>query len=195
MDFVEMFQSFNIPYLTLYAFSTENWNRPRSEVETIINLLIENLDMAVDIAIKRNIRIKHLGRADRLSHEIQQKAMNAVNLTSKNSGLTVSIAFDYGGRGEIIDAVRRIIREKIPPDKIDEKLFSNYLYTADIPDPDLFIRTGGEMRLSNLLIWQTAYAELYFTPVLWPDFGKAEFEKALIAYDKRDRRFGMVSPL
>ena len=191
-DFVEMFAEYNIPYLTLYAFSTENWSRPKSEVDGIIRLLSENLDKAIQIAHEQNIRIRHLGRMDRLSPELQDKARAAIDLTKNNSRLTVNVAFNYGGRGEISDAVRAIVAGKIKADKIDEALVSRHLYTADTPDPDLLIRTGGEMRLSNFLIWQAAYAELYFTPVLWPDFGREELEKALAVFSKRQRRFGGI---
>ena len=191
-DFVEMFASYAIPYLTLYAFSTENWNRPKAEVDGIIKLLSENLDKVIEIAHGQNIRLRHLGRTDRLSPEIQKKARAAVDLTKNNSGLTVNVAFNYGGRSEITDAVRAIITGKIKPAKIDETLVSEHLYTAGLPDPDLLIRTGGEMRLSNFLIWQAAYAELYFTPVLWPDFGREELEKALSVFGSRQRRFGGI---
>jgi undecaprenyl diphosphate synthase len=191
-DFIDMFESYNIPYLTLYAFSTENWSRPKPEVEGIMNLVAENLDEAINIAHSRNIRIRHLGALDKLSPEIRKKAVQVVNLTSHNKGLTINIAFNYGGRSEIIDAVRRIVKAKVPPEKISEELFSQFLYTDGVPDPDLFIRTGGEMRVSNFLIWQAAYSELYFTPVLWPDFDREEFEKALLAYSKRQRRFGGI---
>jgi undecaprenyl diphosphate synthase len=191
-EFIDFFATYGIPYLTLYAFSTENWNRPESEVQGIMSLIAENIDKAIEIARNNNIRIKHLGNPDRLPPVIQQKAAQAIAITEKNTGLTVNIAFNYGGRSEIIRAVQQIIKAGLPAEAIDEKLFSQYLYTADMPDPDLFIRTGNEMRISNLLIWQSAYAELYFTPVLWPDFNKTEFEKALLAYSKRERRFGRL---
>jgi undecaprenyl diphosphate synthase len=155
-----------------------------------MRLLKDNFDEAVKIAQARNIRIRHLGQLDRLSPGLKRKASEAINATKNNTGLTVNIAFNYGGRTEIIDAVNQIAKEKIPSGKIDENIFSQHLYTKGIPDPDLIIRTSDEMRLSNFLIWQAAYAELYFTPVLWPDFGKEEFEKALLAYSKRQRRFG-----
>ena len=193
-DFVEAFASYGIPYLTLYAFSTENWNRPRAEVNGIIRLLSDNLDQAVKIAHEQNIRIRHLGKEDRLPQEVQHKARAAIDLTSNNSGLTVNIAFNYGGRSEIVNAAQEIARRSIKPENVDESVFSGYLYTAGMPDPDLFIRTGGEMRLSNFLIWQSAYAELYFTPVLWPDFGRAELDKALADYGRRQRRFGGLQP-
>jgi len=193
-DFVEMFTTYGIPYLTLYAFSTENWSRPKAEVEGIIRLLSENLDQAVKIANEQNIRIRHLGREDRLPQEIQKKARAAIDLTKNNTGLTVSIAFNYGGRSEIVKATQDIVRRRIKPENLDENLFSGYLYTAGMPDPDLFIRTGGEMRLSNFLIWQSAYAELYFTTALWPDFGRDELEKALADYSSRQRRFGGLQP-
>jgi len=191
-DFVEMFASYNIPYLTLYAFSTENWSRPKAEVTGILKLLSENLDKAIEIAHGQNIRLRHLGRMERLSPELQKKARAAIDLTKNNSGLTVNVAFNYGGRSEIADAVKAIVTGKIKADKIDESLVSGHLYTAGMPDPDLLIRTGGEMRLSNFLIWQAAYAELYFTPVLWPDFGRGELEKALSVFSKRQRRFGGI---
>jgi undecaprenyl diphosphate synthase len=194
-DFVELFSEYNIPYLTLYAFSTENWSRPKAEVVGILRLLEENLDKAIKIAMQKNIRINHLGKLDKLSLELQKKARKALELTRKNTGLTVNIAFNYGGRGEIVGAVRDIVDKHIPVEKIDENLFCQHLYTNGIPDPDLFIRTGGEMRLSNFLIWQAAYAELYFTPVLWPDFSKEELEKALRAYSNRQRRFGGLEPV
>ena len=193
-DFVEMFASYGIPYLTLYAFSTENWNRPKAEVDGIIRLLSENLDQAIEIAHEQNIRIRHLGKEDRLPQEIQKKARAAIDLTRNNSGLTVNIAFNYGGRSEIVNAAQEIARRRVKPDSLDENVFSGYLYTAGMPDPDLFIRTGGEMRLSNFLIWQSAYAELYFTPVLWPDFGRDDLEKALADYSGRQRRFGGLQP-
>jgi len=193
-DFVEMFASYGIPYLTLYAFSTENWNRPKAEVEGIIRLLSENLDQAVKIAHEQNIRIRHLGKEDRLPQEIQKKARAAIDLTRNNSGLTVNIAFNYGGRSEIVNAAQEIARRRVNINSLDERVFSGYLYTAGMPDPDLFIRTGGEMRLSNFLIWQSAYAELHFTPVLWPDFGRDELEKALEDYSQRQRRFGGLQP-
>lgn len=191
-DFVEMFATYNIPYLTLYAFSTENWSRPKSEVNGIIKLLSENLDKAIEIAHGQNIRIRHLGRADRLPRQIQDKARAAIDMTKNNTGLTVNVAFNYGGRSEIADAVKTIVENKIKAAKIDEMLVAEHLYTAGMPDPDLLIRTGGEMRLSNFLIWQAAYAELYFTPVLWPDFGREELEKALAVFSKRQRRFGGI---
>ena len=191
-NFVEMFLAYGIPYLTLYAFSTENWNRPESEVQGILSLIEENLDDALEVARHNNIRVKHLGSSDHLPPGIQQKIAQVVTTTAKNSGLTVNLAFNYGGRNEIVRAVQKIIEAGLPASAIDEELFACYLYTAGMPDPDLFIRTGNEMRLSNLLIWQSAYAELYFTPVLWPDFDKAELEKALASYSKRQRRFGRL---
>ncbi|MEI6186017.1 MAG: polyprenyl diphosphate synthase [Dehalococcoidia bacterium] len=193
-DFVETFAAYGIPYLTLYAFSTENWNRPRAEVNGIIRLLSENLDRAIEIAHGQNIRIRHLGKEDRLPQAVQKKARAAIELTRNNSGLTVNIAFNYGGRSEIVNAAQEIARRRVNINSLDESVFSGYLYTAGMPDPDLFIRTGGEMRLSNFLIWQSAYAELYFTPVLWPDFGRDELEKALADYSRRQRRFGGLQP-
>ena len=189
-NFVEMFEGYGIPYLTLYAFSTENWNRPAEEVRGIFKLLEDNLDEAIEIARKKNIRIRHLGSLENMSPLIQEKARQAVQITRNNTGLTVNVAFNYGGRSEIVNAVRRIVEEQISASQIDEDTVSRFLYTSGIPDPDLIIRTGDEMRLSNYLIWQSAYSELYFTPVLWPDFGKEELNKALDDFSRRQRRFG-----
>jgi undecaprenyl diphosphate synthase len=191
-DFVEIFVGYGIPYLTLYAFSTENWNRPTAEVQGIFKLLEDNLDEAIKIARTKDIRIRHLGSLDGLSPLIQDRAKKAIEITAQNKGLTVSIAFNYGGRNEIVHAARSIIKAGIPAEAVDENLFSQYLYTAGIPDPDLIIRTGDEIRISNYLIWQSAYAELYFTPSLWPDFGREELDKALADYSRRQRRFGRV---
>ncbi len=189
---VETFTEYKIPCLTLYAFSTENWNRPRSEINGIFKILEERLDEGIKYAQENGIRIRHLGKPDGLSLRLQEKVKLALELTQNNSLTTVNLAFNYGGRDEIIEATRSLILDCISPQDIDEKVFSQYLYTTDIPDPDLIIRTGGEMRLSNFLIWQSAYAEIYFTSVLWPDFDRKEINKALIAYSQRQRRFGRL---
>lgn len=191
---VEIFTEYEIPYLTLYAFSTENWNRPQAEVNGLLQLLEEKLDEGVKLAQEKGIKIRHLGKLDGLSPKIQHRIKQALELTQNNTGMTISLAFNYGGRDEIVEAMRRLILSGIPAQKIDECIVSQYLYTAGIPDPDLIIRTGGESRLSNFLTWQAAYAEIYFTPVLWPDFDRREIDKALIFYRQRQRRFGSVAP-
>ena len=179
-----------IKYATIYAFSTENWNRPADEVSSLFHLLEEAIDKEALELHQRNVRILHLGRLEGLSSALQRAITNAVALTRDNHSMTVCFAFNYGGRLEIIDAVRCLMLEGVPPQRVDEGLLSNYLYTADIPDIDLVVRTGGEVRISNFMIWQTAYSELYFTPVLWPDFDEKELEKALLSYSQRQRRFG-----
>jgi len=189
---VEVFLEYKIPYLTLYAFSTENWNRPQAEIDGIFKIIEKRLDEGVKFAHKNGIRIRHLGKPDGLPQRLQGKVKQAIETTQNNSRLTVSLAFNYGGRDEIVEAVRSLILSQILPQDINEKILSQHLYTTGIPDPDLIVRTGGEMRLSNFLIWQSAYAEIYFTPVLWPDFDKKEIDKALIAYSKRQRRFGSL---
>ena len=191
---VEIFREYNIPYLTLYAFSTENWNRPKEEIEGLFKLLEEKLDEGDEIAREKKIKVRHLGRLEGLPRKIRKRIMKTVKETENNNGMTLCLAFNYGGRSEIIEAVQRIIHNKIDAKKIDESVFSKHLYTESIPDPDLIIRTGGEMRLSNFLTWQSAYAEIYFTPVLWPDFDRKEIEKALASYIRRQRRFGRVDP-
>ena len=179
-----------VRFLTLYAFSTENWNRPNQEVQGLMELLGGVIQHEADALHQEGVRLNHLGRIDRLSPDLQQAILEAMELTQDNAGLTLNVAFDYGGRDEILQAVRRILEDGVSPDQVDESLLCRYLYTASLPDPDLIIRTAGEMRLSNFLLWQTAYSEYYFAPVLWPDFDEAEVTKALIAYRRRQRRFG-----
>ena len=191
---VEIFLGYKVPYLTLYSFSTENWDRPRVEIDGIFQILEERLEKGIKFAQENGIRICHLGKPDGLPLRLQERVKRALELTQNNSRMTVSLAFNYGGRDDIVEATKALILERISPQDINENVFSQYLYTAGIPDPDLIIRTGGEMRLSNFLIWQSAYAEIYFTPVLWPDFGKKEVDKALIAYSQRQRRFGGLPP-
>ena len=180
----------HIKYVTLYGFSTENWSRPEDEVDGLFQLLEEVIDSESLELHKKGIRLCHIGRLEGLSAGLQQSVNRAAELTKNNTGMTVNVAFNYGGRSEILDAVRRLVSEQVPPEKIDEKLFGNYLYTAGLPDVDLVIRTGGEIRISNFLMWQAAYSEYYFTPVLWPDFSEEELDKALLAYSQRQRRFG-----
>ncbi|MBM3172514.1 MAG: di-trans,poly-cis-decaprenylcistransferase [Chloroflexi bacterium] len=189
---VETFIEYKVPYLTLYAFSTENWNRPREEVEGLFRLLEEKLDEGDEVAREKKITVRHLGRLEGLPRKIQRRIEEAVEQTKRNTGMTLCLAFNYGGRDEIVQATQRMMSDKVDAKKITEATFRKYLYSEGIPDPDLIIRTGGEMRLSNFLTWQSAYAEIYFTPVLWPDFDKKEIEKALAAYSKRQRRFGQV---
>jgi undecaprenyl diphosphate synthase len=187
---VDRFNNYKVKYLTLYAFSTENWRRPDEEVNGLIHIFARMIDRETKALHEKGVRLFHLGKADSLSEELQAKVNKAIELTKNNTGITLSIAFDYGGRAEILDAVRRIVRDGIRPEDITESLFSSYLYTPNVPEPDLIIRTAGEMRLSNFLIWQSAYSEYYATPTLWPDFKDEEVDKALIAYSRRERRFG-----
>jgi undecaprenyl diphosphate synthase len=188
----KIFADYGIKYLTLYAFSTENWNRPRAEVSGLLNLLARKIDQETQAFHQENIRLIHLGRRDRLSQKLKEKVQAAVELTKNNTGLTLCLAFDYGGRDEIVQATRHIASAGIPGDNIYESTLAQYLYSPDIPDPDLIIRTGGESRLSNFLLWQAAYSELYFTPILWPDFGLKEVEEALSEYKRRQRHFGKI---
>ena len=189
---VKIFADYGVRYVTLYAFSTENWNRPKVEVTGLLGLLTRRIDNESRAFYEENIRIIHIGRLDRLSQKLRQKIEAAMQLTKSNTGLTLCLAFDYGGRDEIVQAARRLSSENLPDNKIDETAVSRFLYTAGIPDPDLIIRTGGEVRLSNFLLWQAAYSELCFTPVLWPDFGGKEIKEALSEYERRQRRFGSV---
>jgi undecaprenyl diphosphate synthase len=179
-----------IKYVTLYLFSTENWKRSAVEVKGLFQLLEEMLDKEITELNKRGVRLRHLGRLNELPHHLQIAITRATELTKNNTDMTLSLAINYGGRTEILDAVRRLITDGISPQNIDEKLFSSYLYTAGLPDVDLLIRPGGELRTSNFLTWQTVYTEFYFSNVLWPDFDKKEVDKALLSYSQRQRRFG-----
>jgi undecaprenyl diphosphate synthase len=187
---VRIFADSGVKYLTLYMFSTENWSRSRIEVGGLLSLLARKIDRETQAFHRGNVRLLHLGRLDRLSQKVRRKVEAAVELTRHNSGLTLCLAFDYGARDEIVQATRRIAGADTLADSIDESLFARYLYLPGVPDPDLIIRTGGESRLSNFLLWQAAYSELYFTPVLWPDFGPKDAEDALSEYKGRQRRFG-----
>ena len=191
---IEAFSQNNVDYLTLFAFSTENWERPDDEVRSLIDILSEVVRREVENLHRQGVRIRHLGRLDRLSPQLQKAIRDSVELTKDNRGMTLSVAFDYGGRDEILNAVRRIVADDISPEEISEEVFRRYLHTGELPDPDLIIRTAGEMRMSNFLLWQSAYAEYYATSVLWPDFDETEVAKALAAYSQRQRRFGKVTP-
>ena len=187
---IQCLNHYQVKYVTLYSFSTENWKRPQDEIASLFQLMDEKITEESAELHKQGVRMRHLGQLDRLSPSLQQSLSDAIELTRHNRGMTLSIALNYGGRLEILDAVHRLIADGVPPQEIDERLFNQYLYTADLPDVDLVIRTGGELRLSNFLIWQAAYAELYFTDVLWPDFNWEETENALLDYSQRHRRFG-----
>jgi undecaprenyl diphosphate synthase len=179
-----------VRYATFYAFSTENWSRPVAEVKGIFRLLESIISREARELHKNGVRIRHIGRMEGISLKLQKSIKDGIKLTEKNTGLTLIFAFNYGGRTEILDAMHKFIASGVPVNSLDEKSFEQYLYTAGIPDVDLVIRTSGEIRTSNFLIWQTAYSEYYFTPVLWPDFNEEELEKAFLAFAQRQRRFG-----
>lgn len=187
---VQLCNDYHVPMLTVYAFSTENWGRPADEVNALMGLLWETIRSDVDRLHREGVRLRHVGRLEGLDQDIQDAIHWMEELTRDNDKLELNVCFNYGGRAEIVDAVRQIIAAKIPPESVTEETISSYLYTRELPDPDLIIRTGGEMRLSNYLIWQAAYAEYYSTATLWPDFGEADLVAALDAYASRKRRFG-----
>ena len=179
-----------VDYLTLYAFSTENWRRPRAEVAALLRLLSTMIDEEARTCLRDNIRLTLVGTLEHLNLDLQQKVNNAVELNRHNTGLTLCLAFDYGSHAEITRAAREVARSGRAEAPIDESTVQEHLWTADIPDVDLLIRCGGELRLSNFLMWQAAYAELYFTDVLWPDFGDNEVSMAIAEYSRRNRRYG-----
>jgi undecaprenyl diphosphate synthase len=184
---------FGVKYLTIYAFSTENWGRPQEEVEGLFSILADVIDREFEELNKEGVRLLHIGRLDRLPQELQKKVNHAMELTHANERLSLQLAWNYGGRDELVCAISRMIEEGVKPDQVTPELVGQYLFTAGIPDPDLVIRTSGEMRTSNFLIWQTAYSEWYTTPTLWPDFNREEYWKALSEYSQRERRFGKTS--
>ena len=187
---MRLFDKFGIKYLTVYAFSTENWNRKKEEVEFLMGLLAKTLLNELDDMHKENVRIRFLGNISQLNSNLIEIVKNAEEKTKNNTGVNLNIAFNYGSRDEITNAVKQIVKEGINPEDITEELISQYLYTKDIPDPDLLIRTGGEKRISNYLLWQLAYSELYVTDAYWPEFDKSELTKAIQEFEKRNRRFG-----
>ncbi len=182
-----------IRYLTLWAFSTENWHRPLDEVQGIMRILAEAVERETDALHRQGARLCHIGSLDGLPDATRRAVEAAIDLTKDNQNLVLTLAFNYGGRQEMLQAIRTLVAEGVAPDDIDEASIGRCLFTNGIPDPDLVIRTSGEYRMSNFLIWQAAYAELFFTPVLWPDFGPDDLHAAVLDYSRRERRFGRVS--
>jgi undecaprenyl diphosphate synthase len=194
---IEACGELGIKFLTVYAFSTENWSRPQNEVSGLMSLLVSSVDKEFEEINQRGIKILVIGQLDKLPENVQKKLKFAIEKTKNNTALTFIIALSYSGRWDIVNAVKKLsedcINNKLDTSKIDEQLFAKYLSTSEIPDPELLIRTSGEERISNFLLYQLAYSELYFTDVLWPDFSKEDFYKAIINYQKRERRFGKTS--
>jgi undecaprenyl diphosphate synthase len=193
-DVVETSARLGIDVLTLYAFSVENWKRPRAEINTLMTLLKRYLRLELSTLLQNNIRFKVIGRKDELAEDVQDELDIGIRKTAGNTGMLFNIALNYGGRAEIVDAARRAIAAGVTPDLLDERRFSDFLYTAGQPDPDLLIRTSGEMRVSNFLLWQIAYSEIWVTETLWPDFRRRHLLEAVVAYQKRDRRYGGIKP-
>ncbi len=187
---MRLFDKFGIKYLTVYAFSTENWNRKKEEVEFLMGLLAKTLLNELDDMHKENVRIRFLGDLTKLSKNLVDIVKNAENNTKDNTGVNLNIAFNYGSRDEITNALKAIVQEGLKSEDITEDTISNHLYTKDIPDPDLLIRTGGEKRISNYLLWQLAYSEIYVTDAYWPEFDENELSKAIVEFEHRNRRFG-----
>jgi len=191
-DVVETSARLGIDVLTLYAFSVENWKRPRAEVNTLMMLLKRYIRIELGTLLKNNIKFRVIGRPDELAADVQRELEIGVRQTAANTGMQFNIALNYGGRAEIVDAARRAIAAGIAPDDLYERRFAGFLYTAGQPDPDLLIRTSGEMRVSNFLLWQIAYSEIWVTETLWPDFRRRDLLEAVVAYQKRDRRYGGI---
>jgi undecaprenyl diphosphate synthase len=189
-NIIQTFGERGVEVLTLYAFSTENWTRPRREVGALMRLIPRVINREIKELHANGVRLVHIGSLEPLEPKIREKVEQAIDLTKDNTRMTVALAFNYGGRAEIVEAVRRIVSDGVEPHKINEALLASYLYTAEVGDPDLVIRTAGEMRLSNFMLWQSAYAEFYATPTYWPDFNEDEIDRALDAFAQRRRKFG-----
>jgi undecaprenyl diphosphate synthase len=183
---------FGIQYLTIYAFSTENWGRPKEEVDGLMQIVEDVIDKELAELDKEGVQLRHIGRLEHVNPTLRDKVLQAVERTKNNNRLKLNIAFNYGGRDEIVCAIRTMLTNGIKPEEVNEQLISQYMFTAGIPDPDLIVRTSGEMRISNFLIWQSAYSEWYVTDSYWPDFDKEELRKALLDYNQRERRFGRL---
>jgi len=184
---------FGIKYLTIYAFSTENWDRPKEEVDGLMDILENVIDRELGELNKEGVQLRHIGHLEGLSEALQTKVRHAIELTRNNQTLILTLAFNYGGRDEIVCAIRSMIEDGVKADEVTPELVNRYLFTAGLPDPDLIIRTSGELRFSNFLIWQGVYSEWYITPTLWPDFDREELKKAILDYSQRDRRFGKAT--
>ncbi|OGO72691.1 MAG: di-trans,poly-cis-decaprenylcistransferase [Chloroflexi bacterium RBG_19FT_COMBO_56_12] len=190
---IEACVEFGVKYLTIYAFSTENWGRPLEEVQGLMRILEDVIDRELQELYDQGVQLRHIGRLDRLTPSLRNKVLQAIEYTKDNARLVLNVAFNYGGRDEIVCAIQRMITDGIQAEQVNDDLVSRYLFTAGVPDPDLIIRTSGELRGSNFLIWQGAYCEWYFTPTYWPDFNREELAIALEEYKHRQRRFGRVS--
>jgi undecaprenyl diphosphate synthase len=186
---------FGIQYLTIYAFSTENWGRPQEEVEGLLRIVEDVIDRELQELHDQGVQLHHIGRLDRLEVGLREKMLHAMDYTKDNHKLVLNVAFNYGGRDEIVYAIQHLIRDGVPAEDVNEELVSQYLFTSGTPDPDLIIRTSGELRGSNFLIWQGAYCEWYFTPAYWPDFDKEQLRLALEEFGHRERRYGKISEM
>ncbi len=190
---IEACGEFGVEFLTIYAFSTENWGRPIEEVRGLMRILEDVIDRELPELHEQGVQLRHIGDLDRLKPELREKVLGAIDMTKDNDRLVLNVAFNYGGRDEIIFAIQNMIKNGVRPEDVNEDLISQYLFTAGVPDPDLIIRTSGELRGSNFLIWQGAYAEWYFTPTFWPNFDREELRKALEEFGQRERRYGRTS--
>ena len=190
---IEACIEFGIQYLTIYAFSTENWGRPKEEVEGLMKIFEDVIDRELQELHDQGVQLRHIGHLDRLDPTFRQKVLHALEFTKNNTRLVLNVAFNYGGRDEIVQAIQRMMKDGITPEDVTDELVSQYLYTAGVPDPDMIIRTSGELRGSNFLLWQGAYSEWFFPEVYWPDFDKEQLRLALQEYSHRERRYGRVS--
>ena len=192
-DTVEGAAEIGIEYLTLYAFSSENWNRPEKEVNALMTLLVSAINKETKTLMDNNIRLSTIGDTNKLPSKAQKELQEAISKTKDNTRMNLVLALSYSGRGEILNAIQNIIKDRKEPEEINEVTFQQYLTTKSVPDPELLIRTSGEYRISNFLLWQIAYSELYFTDTLWPDFRRADLYKAILNYQSRERRFGQIT--